>query len=152
MADLNGVAAWTNPNVGSVSAFFPCYNDASTIARMVADAGRALERCVADFELIVVDDGSRDDSAAVLSDLSSRMPKLRVVTHPHNKGYGAALISGFGAATKEWIFYTDGDGQYEASDLDDLVRAVADDIDVVQGWKIERADAWYRTITGEVFG
>ena len=151
MVDLEGSSHRSNPYVGSVSAFFPCYNDAPTIARMVTDAEEALRRCVDDFEIIVVDDGSRDDSASVLSDLACRVPRLRVVSHAHNQGYGAALISGFAAATKEWIFYTDGDGQYDASDLDDLIRAVADDTDVVQGWKIARGDVWYRRVIGRAY-
>src|SRR5436190_23967172 len=123
------------PPVASVSAFFPCYNDAPTIARMVEDARAALRRSVDDFEIIVVDDGSQDDSAAVLAVTAARIPELRVVTHERNQGYGAALISGFAAATKDWIFYTDGDGQYDASHLDDLVHAVGEDTEVVQGWK-----------------
>ena len=139
------------PPVAGVSAFFPCYNDAPTIARMVEDARAALRRSVDDFEIIVVDDGSQDDSAAVLEATATRVPELRVVTHERNQGYGAALISGFAAATKDWIFYTDGDGQYDASHLDDLIHAVGDDTDVVQGWKNGRGDAWYRRVIGRAY-
>jgi glycosyltransferase involved in cell wall biosynthesis len=139
------------PLVASVSAFFPCYNDAPTIAGMIQDARSALRRSVDDFEIIVVDDGSQDDSAAVLVEAAARVPELRVVTHEANQGYGAALISGFGAATKDWIFYTDGDGQYDASHLDDLIHAVAEDTDVVQGWKNGRGDAWYRRAIGRAY-
>ena len=73
------------------------------------------------------------------------------MTHECNRGYGAALVSGFAAATKEWIFYTDGDGQYDASHLDDLIHAVRDDTDVVQGWKNGRGDAWYRRLIGRAY-
>jgi glycosyltransferase involved in cell wall biosynthesis len=143
--------AASSPTVASISAFFPCYNDAPTIGRMVEDARAALERCVADYEIIVVDDGSQDDSAAVLKELATCLPALRVVTHERNEGYGAALISGFAAATKDWIFYTDGDGQYDASQLDVLARAVRPDTDVVQGWKDGRGDAWYRRVIGRAY-
>ena len=139
------------PIVTSVTAIFPCYNDAPTIAGMVDDTRTALRRSVDDFEVIVVDDGSQDGSAAVLAEVATRVPELRVVTHERNRGYGAALISGFGAATKDWIFYTDGDGQYDASHLDDLIHAVRDDTDVVQGWKNGRGDAWYRRIIGRAY-
>jgi glycosyltransferase involved in cell wall biosynthesis len=104
-----------------VTAFFPCYNDAPTIAAMVEDARTALRRSVEDFEIIVVDDGSQDGSAAVLADLATPDPELHVVTHECNRGYGAALVSGF--ADAKWIFYTDGDCQYDASHLDDQIRS-----------------------------
>src|SRR6478609_8030378 len=97
-----------NPAVSSISAFFPCYNDGKTIDTMVRSVLTALEKSVDDFEIIVVNDGSSDDSAEVLDALADELG-IRVVTHEVNRGYGGALISGFGAATKEWVFYTDGD-------------------------------------------
>ncbi|HEY8693773.1 MAG TPA: glycosyltransferase family 2 protein, partial [Chloroflexota bacterium] len=101
----------------SISAFFPCYNDASTIASMVTTAGETLRGLTDDFEVIVVNDGSGDESASVLADLRERLPYLRVVTHEANRGYGGALRSGFAAATKELVFYTDGDAQYDPREL-----------------------------------
>jgi len=140
-----------NPRVSSVSALFPCYNDALSIGTMVRDIHRALEASVADFEVIVVNDGSADDSLAVLHALADEFPKLRIVNHPTNRGYGGALISGFAAATKEWVFYTDGDAQYDAGEVTVCLAAVTDEIDVVQGFKIGRGDRWYRKVIGRVY-
>ena len=137
----------------TVSAFFPCYNDAGSIGKMVADVDAALVGSdrVRDYEVIVVNDGSRDGSAEVLRELGERFGKLRVVTHEANRGYGGALISGFGAARFDWIFYTDGDAQYDATEVTDLLDALSSDTDVVQGWKRGRGDSWYRKVIGRVY-
>lgn len=140
-----------NPLVSSVSAFFPCYNDAESIGKMVGDVDKALLSLVDDYEIIVVNDGSRDGSALVLADLAEQFPALRVIHHPQNRGYGGALISGFSAATKEWIFYTDGDAQYDAAEVTDLVVAVRPGTDIAQGWKLGRGDTWYRKVIGRAY-
>ena len=92
------------PSRPSISAFFPCYNDAATIGRLVQTADKTLATLTDDYEIIVVNDGSSDGSAAVLAALASAVPRLRVVTHEVNRGYGGALRSGFAAATKELVF------------------------------------------------
>jgi glycosyltransferase involved in cell wall biosynthesis len=141
-----------NPAVQAVSVFFPCYNDEATIARMVEVAVSTLGRIgVDDAEVIVVNDGSSDRSAAILEELSAREPLLRVVTHDRNRGYGGALLSGFAASRKEWVFYTDGDGQFDASELELLVQRASDDVDVVQGYKLRRADGVVRTVIGRLY-
>jgi glycosyltransferase involved in cell wall biosynthesis len=140
-----------NPLVRSVSAFFPCYNDEHSISTMVRAARGALVGNVEQFEIIVVDDGSTDDSLAVLESLGDEIPELSIVRHDVNRGYGGALISGFAAATLEWVFYTDGDAQYDASELVRCIEAVRPDTDVVQGWKIERGDPWYRKVIGRLY-
>ena len=140
-----------NPLVTSVSAFFPCYNDELSIPKMVRDVHAALEASVPDFEVIVVNDGSKDGSLAVLHALQQELPRLIVVDHVVNRGYGGALISGFGAASKEWVFYTDGDAQYDVRELDRLVEKISDDIDVVQGYKITRHDPLHRIIIGRIY-
>ena len=145
------IPAVTNPAVASVSAFFPCYNDELSISKMVIDARAALADRVGDFEIIVVDDGSADGSLQVLKTLQSTVPELRIVHHESNRGYGGALISGFAASTKEWVFYTDGDAQYDASELVRCIDAATAATDVVQGWKIGRGDSWYRKVIGRTY-
>lgn len=137
--------------VESVSAFFPCYNDEATIGSVVESAAGTLDRLGVDGEIIVVNDGSNDRSERVLKQLTETEPRLRVVTHEHNRGYGGALLSGFGSATKQWVFYTDGDGQFDPNELEVLVARAADDIDVVQGYKLNRADNVARRIIGRVY-
>lgn len=132
----------------SISVFFPCYNDAQTISSMVLAAGQTLRSLTDDFEVIVVNDGSQDESGEVLAELQQACPYLRVVTHDQNRGYGGALQSGFAAASKDLVFYTDGDGQYDARELAELYAHLSPEHDVVQGWKIKRHDPWYRTIIG----
>jgi glycosyltransferase involved in cell wall biosynthesis len=139
------------PHIASVSAFFPCYNDAESIGKMVGDVDAALAPTGIDYEIIVTNDGSEDGSAAVLEELQTRFATLRVVTHEVNRGYGGALISGFTAATKDWIFYTDGDAQYDATEITKLLDAVRPDTDVAQGWKMMRGDAWYRWLIGRTY-
>jgi glycosyltransferase involved in cell wall biosynthesis len=140
-----------NPLVTSVSAFFPCYNDELSIPTMVRNVHAALEASVPDFEVIVVNDGSKDGSLAVLRELQRELPRLVVVDHEVNRGYGGALISGFGAATKEWVFYTDGDAQYDASEITRCIDAVTETTDIVQGYKMSRGDPWYRKVIGRVY-
>ena len=140
-----------NRAVESVSAFFPCYNDEATIGDMVEAAAATLDRVGADGEIIVVNDGSSDGSERVLKHFTETEPRLRVVTNEHNRGYGGALLSGFGAATRQWVFYTDGDGQFDPNELERLVASATDDIDVVQGYKLNRADNVARRAIGRVY-
>ena len=134
-----------------MSAFFPCYNDAATIEAIVRRADAALRPLVDDLEIIVVDDGSHDGSLALLRALELELPTLKVIAHGTNRGYGGALISGFAAANNEWVFYTDGDGQYDPGEARELINAVAPSTDIVQGWKISRSDTWYRRLLGRLY-
>lgn len=134
----------------SISAFFPCYNDATTIGDLVTQADRVLAGLTDDYEIIVVNDGSRDESASVLAALSTSVPRLRVVHHAVNRGYGAALRSGFDHSTKALVFYTDGDGQYDVNELPILLMLLTDDTHVVNGMKMTRQDAPYRVFIGNL--
>jgi glycosyltransferase involved in cell wall biosynthesis len=148
---------WRGPRSGrvpspiSVSAFFPAYNDAGTIASMVVTADRTLRQITDDYEVIVVNDGSPDHTADVLADLQTRYPKLRVVTHQKNRGYGGALRTGFASATKDLICYTDGDAQYDPREFAVLIEHLRDDVDIVQGYKIQRHDPLHRIIIGKLY-
>ena len=138
-------------DVRSISAMFPCYNDAPTIGGLVDQVHSALTSLVPIVEVIVVNDGSSDGSREVLDTMAAERPWLRVIHHPHNRGYGQALISGFTAARHDWIFYTDGDAQYDAREAGVLVPLATDSIDVVQGYKVGRGDPWYRKVIGRLY-
>jgi glycosyltransferase involved in cell wall biosynthesis len=138
-------------NRPSITAFFPAYNDAGTIASMVVLANSTLRNLADDYEVIVVNDGSRDHTAQVLRELEMIYPRLRVVHHPVNRGYGSALRTGFENASKELIFYTDGDAQYDVRELEQLAALMTDDIDVVNGYKISRSDPLHRIIIGNIY-
>jgi glycosyltransferase involved in cell wall biosynthesis len=135
----------------SISAMFPCYNDAATIGGLVDDVHTALAPLVDELEVIVVNDGSSDGSRAVLDTLAETRPWLRPIHHEANRGYGGALITGFTAARFDWIFYTDGDAQYDAKEAALLVPLATDDVDIVQGYKIGRGDPWYRKLIGRCY-
>ena len=135
---------------GSISAFFPCYNDWATIASQVVLVARTLSTLTDDWEVIVVNDASPDHSAEVLTRLTEMIPNLRVVTHERNRGYGGALRSGFAAARKEWIFYTDGDAQYDVTELPRLWDA-RQGADLVNGYKISRSDPLHRVVVGRIY-
>lgn len=135
----------------SISVFFPAYNDAGTIASMIVLADRTLRRLTEDYEVIVVNDGSRDHTAQVLSEMEAIYPRLRVIHHATNKGYGSALRTGFAGASKDWIFYTDGDAQYDVRELEKLVPLMTVDVEVVNGYKISRSDPLHRIVVGNIY-
>jgi glycosyltransferase involved in cell wall biosynthesis len=135
----------------SISAFFPAYNDAATISSMVIATLLTLPQVTDDYEVIVVNDGSPDHTGEMLKELARVYPQVRVITHDKNRGYGGALRSGFAAATKTWIFYTDGDAQYDPRELPRLVDAVTEDCDVVNGYKIARSDPLHRVLIGRLY-
>jgi len=134
-----------------ISVFFPAYNDEASIAGLVGEALALLPSLTDDFEVIVVDDGSTDGTAAVLDELARADPRLRVVHHESNRGYGAALRTGFLSATKDLVFYTDGDGQYDVRELLLLRPLLVAEVDIVNGYKVQRADGWQRKAIGAVY-
>ena len=138
--------------LASLTVFFPAFNDAQSLPLLLRRTFDTLERFVSDYQVIVVNDGSSDNTAEVLAELARiYAPYLRVITHARNQGYGAALRSGFQAATKDYIFYTDGDGQYDPRDLEHLLRAVTPDCGLVNGYKLVRNDPWHRVALGWLY-
>jgi glycosyltransferase involved in cell wall biosynthesis len=136
----------------SLSVFFPAYNDAPSIPVLVRKTFAVLREHVDDYEVIVVNDGSRDQTGEVLEELRREFsPLMRVVTHPENRGYGGALRSGFAAATKECVFYTDGDGQYDVGELPGLLQRMRPETGLVNGYKLERQDPAHRIWIGNVY-
>lgn len=138
-------------DVGSVSAVFPCFNDAPTIEGLVDRVHDALTPHVDAVEVVVVNDGSTDGSGELLDRMAADREWLRVVHHDRNRGYGQALISGFSTARNEWIFYTDGDAQYDPAEVADFLPLATADVDIVQGYKVGRGDTWYRKVIGRVY-
>ena len=152
----------SRPPATSISAVLPAYNEEAIIERTVRHVAGVLSGLARDFEVIVTNDGSRDRTGAILAELAAREPDLhlRVVTHERNHGYGAALASGFDAATKDLIFLTDGDKQFDVTELADFLPAMDAHTDLVIGWRKNRADpfmrlvnAWgWKTLVNSLFG
>jgi len=134
-----------------LSVVFPAYNDAGTIASMVVAARLTARRLADDYEIVVVNDGSADHTAEVLSELEAVFPELRVVHHSKNRGYGGALRTGFQTATKELIFYTDGDAQYDPREMESLFAAWEEGSDFVNGVKMGRSDPLHRAVIGRIY-
>jgi glycosyltransferase involved in cell wall biosynthesis len=134
-----------------ISVFFPAFNDARSIGKLVTDALEILPELTDDYEVIVINDGSTDETAEVLADLAKNYEKLSIIQHETNRGYGGALQSGFQAATKDLVFYTDGDAQYDIRDLPKLLNLLDEKTDVVNGYKLERGDKMNRKVVGSFY-
>ena len=139
------------PQLRGLSVFFPAYNDSGTIASMVVNALLTARRLTPDHEVIVINDGSRDLTPQILDELARVYPQVKIVHHQKNRGYGGALRSGFETASKEFIFYTDGDAQYDPSEMALLWEKMTDDVDLVNGYKISRSDPWHRIVIGRLY-
>ena len=142
------------PKVERLSYFFPAHNEAPNLGGLVEEALETLPSLADTFEIVIVDDGSKDDTGRIADELVAAHPDVvRVVHHPTNYGYGAALRSGFRAARYELLCFTDGDRQFRVADLGRLTErlAQADAPDVVVGFRIKRADPIVRTLYAKVY-
>jgi glycosyltransferase involved in cell wall biosynthesis len=134
-----------------LSVFFPAYNDSGTIASLVITALQTARRLTPRFEVIIVNDGSADATAQIADELARTYPEVKVVHHPGNRGYGGALRTGFATATQDFVFYTDGDAQYDPSEMAVLWERLDDEVDIVNGYKISRSDPLHRIVIGRIY-
>ena len=134
-----------------LSVFFPAYNDSGTIASLVITALQTARSLTDDFEVIIVNDGSVDATARIEDELARTYSEVKVVHHETNRGYGGALRTGFQTATREFVFYTDGDAQYDPAEVALLWDRLRDDVDLVNGYKISRSDPLHRVIIGRIY-
>lgn len=130
-----------------LSVVVPCFNEEGNIARVVGQAAEVGRQVASELEIIVVDDGSTDGSAQVLATLQSAISELKIVAHPWNRGYGAAVRSGLDRASMDYVFLTDGDGQFDLGELRAAVQLLAEH-DVVAGYRTHRQDGWWRNLWG----
>ncbi len=155
-SDPAGAPAPTNAPtpVARLSYFFPAHNEEANVAGLVEEALAVMPSLADTFEIIIVNDGSRDRTRAIADELTASHPGIvRAVHHPVNRGYGAALRSGFGAARYELVAFTDGDRQFHVADLGGLTARFAgpDAPDVVAGYRIKRADPLIRIIYARAY-
>ena len=147
------------PNTSRLSVVLPAHNEEEAIATTVHEVIETLSKWMLDFEIIVVDDGSQDDTGAILDTISVTHSCVKVIHHPVNQGYGAALVSGFEAASRELTFFMDSDGQFDIHDLARFLPLI-EEYDAVLGYRIDRQDtrmrkvnAWgWEKLVGLVFG
>jgi glycosyltransferase involved in cell wall biosynthesis len=138
-------------NKVSLSIFFPCYNEQDAVGELVAKSDYVASRITDDYEIIIVNDGSSDNTAQIADGLCEKYKHLRVVHHEKNSGYGAALQSGFKASTKQLIFYTDGDGQFDIEELPAIMPLI-NECDLVSCYRIKRQDSFIRKLNAFCWG
>jgi len=136
--------------IKGISVFLPAYNDEKTIKKLVLDAISILDPLNLDYEIIIIDDCSRDGTGKVASELEKIFERVKVVQHKENRDYGGVLKSGFANATKEWVFYTDGDGQYDIKEITKLLP-YTEEYDFINGYILKRNDPIYRMILGKIY-
>ncbi len=131
----------------SITVFFPCYNEQDNVAKVANKAIEVLAGLQADYEIIIVNDGSSDGTGQVADRIAAGHHRVRVIHHPHNLGYGAALQSGFRAAAKDLVFFTDGDAQFDLAELPPWLPLMKE-YDIVCGYRMNRQDNFVRRING----
>lgn len=136
----------------SVSVFFPCYNEEANVERVTMAALKACRRLFDDYEVIIVNDGSKDGTAEIANRLASEHPEeVRAVHNNPNKGYGGALQRGYREAKKEFVFYTDGDGQFDFEEMEHLLPLL-DQYDIVSAYRMNRQDPAIRKLNAFCWG
>lgn len=131
--------------IHEISVFFPAYNEEKNIEKAVLEAKKVLEKQTEKWEIIIVDDGSKDRTGDIARDLAEGDERIKVVTHSPNRGYGGALKSGFEKARYQWIAFTDADGQFDFSEITKFLAKAAE-ADLVLGFRLSRADSSSRKL------
>src|SRR3990167_1846117 len=139
-----------NKPLSSLSIYFPAYYDENTIEPLTLKNLDIARRLTDDFEIIIVNDNSPDRTGEIADKLAAQYSEVRVVHHRKNMGVGQAMITGYQEAKKDWVFYTDGDAQYDVRELP-LLAEHAKDFDVIIGYRLKRAEGWRRLITSKCF-
>jgi glycosyltransferase involved in cell wall biosynthesis len=134
----------------SLTIFFPCHNEAAHVKQLALDALVAGQRVADTVDVLIINDASTDETAAIADQLADEHAQIRVIHRAECQGYGAALRTGFTNALGEWVFYTDGDGQFS---MDHLAKVVdlCTDFDIVSGYRVNRQDPWHRRLYGRCF-
>jgi len=133
--------------VASLTVSMPAYNEAANIAAMIDLVRARVAPLVDDFEIIVVNDGSADETGEIVRRIAAEDPRVRLIEHPVNQGYGAAVADGIWAASKELVFFTDSDLQFDLSELPQFLKRIGE-ADMVIGYRYARSDPWFRTLFG----
>ena len=134
----------------NLTVFFPAYNEEESIENVVEKALSIIPEFTDNFEVLVINDGSIDNTENILIKLSEKHKNVNFVSHPVNKGYGAALKTGFKSAQHSNIFFSDGDGQFDIKELSNLIPHL-DDNDIVAGYRIKRNDPFHRILNGKAY-
>jgi glycosyltransferase involved in cell wall biosynthesis len=129
----------------SISVFSPCYNEEKNVGKLLTSMLDFLPKISSDYEIIIVDDGSTDATSDIARKFALENPQVRVIRHEKNKGYGTALRTGFENCNKDYIFFTDGDNQFDITEMSKLLPYIKD-CDIVTGFRIKRQDNFIRKI------
>ncbi len=138
--------------IDSLSLFFPTYNEEGNIKKVVLNAKKTLLKTAKNWEIIVVNDGSKDDTMKIVSDLSKEEPRIRLINHITNRGYGGSLQSGFYNSKYDWITFTDSDGQFDFSEIDNFIKTQKEtNADLVIGYYKKRQVSKFKIITSKMW-
>lgn len=139
------------PKVSSLSVFFPCYNEEANVENMVRKAQQILPELAEKWEIIPVNDGSKDKTGEIINRLAQEDPNVHPVHHEKNKGYGGAVISGYNASKYDLVFFTDGDLQFDLREMPLLIEKL-DEGDLILGFRKNRRDPWHRKLNAYLWG
>lgn len=140
----------TTAKLPGLTMFFPCYNEQANVAQVIQEALAVAQANADQYDVVIVDDGSKDETSAIVQKIAAQNPNVRLVRHTVNRGYGEALKSGFASAKYPWVFYSDGDRQFDLSEFPKLTSALAN-AGIVSGYRIVRADPWHRILNAKIF-